>query len=200
MTFIHDSGDLFQDTIGHHITDFDLASDGTFWVGSGLGVNHYDPTTGVNTRYDVSNAGLPSNDIWNVEIAPNGDVWVSTFDDVFPYPGGISRFDGTTWTTWRAESSPLPHNQVEDLAARPIPGGYELWIGTASEAVAVLTIADAGPRCPSDFNRDGSADSQDFFDFLVAFFNLAPAADFNADSSVNSQDFFDFLAAFFAGC
>ena len=42
--------------------------------------------------------------------------------------------------------------------------------------------------------------SQDFFDFLAAFFATDPAADFNDDDVVNSQDFFDFLNAFFQGC
>ena len=40
--------------------------------------------------------------------------------------------------------------------------------------------------------------SQDFFDFLVAFF--AGNADFNFNGVTNSQDFFDFLTAFFTGC
>jgi len=54
--------------------------------------------------------------------------------------------------------------------------------------------------CRSDFNCDGFVNSQDFFDFLAAFFAVQPAADFNHDTFINSQDFFDFLAAFFAGC
>jgi hypothetical protein len=54
--------------------------------------------------------------------------------------------------------------------------------------------------CPVDFNDDGAITSQDFFDFLKAFFGAAPSADFNNDSMINAQDFFDFLTAFFTGC
>ncbi|MGE3109015.1 MAG: GC-type dockerin domain-anchored protein [Phycisphaerales bacterium] len=54
--------------------------------------------------------------------------------------------------------------------------------------------------CRADINGDGSTTSQDFFDFVTAFFAGSAAADFNHDGTVNSQDFFDFLAVFFAGC
>lgn len=63
-----------------------------------------------------------------------------------------------------------------------------------------LAFVLAPSACPADFNADGAVNSQDFFDFLGAFFASSPSADFNTDGAINSQDFFDFLAAFFAGC
>lgn len=57
-----------------------------------------------------------------------------------------------------------------------------------------------GIPCPADFNADGAVTTQDFFDFLSAFFALSSLADMNGDGAINSQDFFDFLTAFFAGC
>ncbi|MBC7772279.1 MAG: hypothetical protein H7210_07285, partial [Pyrinomonadaceae bacterium] len=50
--------------------------------------------------------------------------------------------------------------------------------------------------CPCDWNNDLSLNSQDFFDFIAAFFGAG--ADFNEDGQTNSQDFFDFLGCFFA--
>ncbi|MBC7771175.1 MAG: hypothetical protein H7210_01640 [Pyrinomonadaceae bacterium] len=54
--------------------------------------------------------------------------------------------------------------------------------------------------CAADFNCDGAANSQDFFDFLAEFFLSTARSDFNADGTSNSQDFFDFVSAFFGGC
>ncbi len=72
-------------------------------------------------------------------------------------------------------------------------------LGTGNTALAIQSVTPC-PSCTADFNQDGVANSQDFFDFLSAFFGLLPSADVNRDGVVNSQDFFDFVAAFFAGC
>jgi hypothetical protein len=67
-------------------------------------------------------------------------------------------------------------------------------------AFAVLAPVPPPQRCPADINLDGVVNSQDFFDFLAAFFSGNPTADFNTDGAVNSQDFFDFLSEFFNPC
>lgn len=46
----------------------------------------------------------------------------------------------------------------------------------------------------------GRAPCADFFDFLRDFFTGLPSSDYNADGLINSQDYFDFLVAFFSPC
>jgi hypothetical protein len=74
--------------------------------------------------------------------------------------------------------------------------------GTSDGDAGLFTITRADSDCPPpptccDFNTDQFINSQDFFDFLVAFFSLLPLADFNRDQFINTQDFFDFVACYF---
>lgn len=57
-----------------------------------------------------------------------------------------------------------------------------------------------GAFCPADFTRDGAIDSDDFFEFLNAFFAGDPRADVDGDGTVDSDDYFDFINLFFSPC
>ncbi|MGE3107609.1 MAG: hypothetical protein AB7G11_10400 [Phycisphaerales bacterium] len=59
-------------------------------------------------------------------------------------------------------------------------------------------VVEGGVACPCDVNGSGGLNSQDFFDFITAFF--LGSADFNHSGFTDSQDFFDFLVCFFGGC
>ncbi|MFG0260660.1 MAG: DNRLRE domain-containing protein, partial [Phycisphaerales bacterium JB041] len=54
--------------------------------------------------------------------------------------------------------------------------------------------------CPSDFNADGSVNTQDVLAFLNAWNDGLAGADFNHDGTVNTQDVLAFLNAWASGC
>ena len=89
-------------------------------------------------------------------------------------------------------------------AGRADEGEYDCVVsnacGSTTSWARDLIINGFCQLCEADFNGDGSVNSQDFFDFVAAFFGTGPSADFNHDGVVNSQDFFDFVSAFFVGC
>jgi len=186
---------LWQNTIGHFIGYAEPAGDGTLWLGTGLGLYHFDTVTQEYVVYTPANSSLPSDDIANIEVTPDGSVWVTTFDMDYPYPGGLTRFDGETWQTWTMTDSPLPHNQVWVLTSRATSTGYEVWVGTASEGIAVVSIETA---LPGDLDGDGVVGVNDFLILLGAWGPCGDcgncAADLDGDCTVGVTDFLILLA------
>ncbi len=140
---------------------------------------------------------------------PVGRVTQSGANDRFE--AGVAIYAQAPYTVqWRRNGAPLAesgriHGTTTPLLiidpVRPGDGGnYDALVTAACGTVSSGTVHLTAPACAGDFNGNGVVNSQDFFDFLSAFFAALPSADYNGDGTINSQDFFDYLTAFFAGC
>lgn len=126
------------------------APNGDIWVGSDNGAFRLRP--GGFTQY-TTNDGLGNrlvNHVNALAIGSDGTVWAGTNG------GGLSRFDGTTWTTLFSPDDGLPSNFVEGLA---IASDGTVWIalhntagnpGLASYHNGAMT---PGPATPSDLSK-----------------------------------------------
>jgi hypothetical protein len=91
-----------------------------------------------------------------------------------------------------------PENPDARVSVMPIRFGVSYDAGARGTIFWDDMAFVQGPPCACDWNLDGVLNSQDYFDFLTAFFT--GSADFNNDCVTNSQDYFDFLTCFFTGC
>ncbi len=187
--------------------------DGTVWIGSMSGLFHVTPATGAFAHYTAANSALPSDQVRHVHFAPDGSMWIASWDGLAPLSaGGLTHLRNGQWTTYAYGNSRMPHNQVNVLNSRVIPGGYELWVGLASPGAVVLTFQD--PPCPADLD-DGSGTGtsdeavtiDDMLYYLALFQAGAVGADLDdgsslgtPDGAVTIDDLLYFLNHFNAGC
>lgn len=79
-------------------------------------------------------------------------------------------------------------------------GTYDAVVSHACTSVYSEGVELGVNHCLADFNSDAVVNSQDFFDFLTAYFEGLPAADVDGSGTVDSQDVFVYLEAFFGEC
>ena len=66
--------------------------------------------------------------------------------ETFPYTGGVSTFDGTVWTHYTPDNSPLTHWQV---VAVEFDANGNLWASPLSEGVLQIMIGNAPTPTPT---------------------------------------------------
>jgi len=192
---------LTTNSTGYYIEWVEPDDDGTLWVGSGQGLYHFDPAASTYTVFDTSNAPLPSNWVKQIERAPDGTLWLSTWWYVLPLDeGGLVHYDKQgNWEVYTIDNSPVPHHQTEYLESRSTPEGYELWVAYASEAFTVLHVTAS---TPGDVDGDGDVDLTDLAMLLSSVDACAgdpgfePAADFDGSGCIDLADLAVLLANF----
>ena len=114
------------------MTDVEADPNGGIWVGTYEGFARFDGTTW--TLYNQANTGMPGTVVADVaRRSSDGLIAIaSNQGSTFPYTGGVSTFNGTTWTHYTPENSPLTHWQV---VAVEFDGNGNLWASPMSKAL-----------------------------------------------------------------
>jgi len=102
---------------------------GNQWIGTWSGLAKFD---GANwTVYNKANSGLPDNYVGAIAVDAYGHEWIGAYSwwdskSVSAGAGGLAKFDGQNWTVYNRSNSPLPSNDIAEIA---IDGSGNKWIG-----------------------------------------------------------------------
>ncbi|HUM47511.1 MAG TPA: hypothetical protein PLD84_11310, partial [Chitinophagales bacterium] len=119
-------------------------NDGTLWVGTSEGLTRFDGIAW--TLFNEANSNLAGNTVNSIEFGNGDTLFVAAYNvTTFPYYGGFSVYDGSTFVSYTDQNSPLAHKQVEDLE---LDQAGNLWILTQSEGITVFREGGvAGLEC-----------------------------------------------------
>ena len=130
-TVYNNSNSILSETVQCMVFD----SSNRLWCGTfGAGLFCFDGTQWSN--YTTSNSSLPSDYVGTVIVDNNDVLWLNCRDPQYPdkmgseYGLGLTRFDGTTWTTYNHNNSPLPSDCFWDVQ---VDANNRLWIATAGD-------------------------------------------------------------------
>ena len=149
--YLHDNSPLPS----NGVLDVEADPAGGIWIGTYAGLARFDGTNW--TIYNQANTGMPGVVISDI-ARRDSDGLIAIANNqgsTFPYTGGVSTFDGQTWTHYTTENSPLTHWQV---TAVEFDRNGNLWASPMSEGVVQIMIGSGSRRAPFDFDGDGKTD------------------------------------------
>lgn len=160
-----------------------------------------DETACIDGPFFASVAVFPSSGPvtyqWQREVSPGSFVDLANgstnaWDGAAPHLGGI--ISGVTTPTLTLVANSASNRWL----GAPHAIRYRCVMVNACNAL--LAPAVLCTVCIADYDCSGAVNSQDFFNYLAAFFAGVPRADLDHDGNVTSADFFLFLQKFFSGC
>jgi ligand-binding sensor domain-containing protein len=101
----------------NYVNAMTVDTENNLWVASNYGLRKFAPGDNLNfTEYYTSNSPLPSDYILDLVADPAGGIWIGTA------AGGLTRFDGTNWTTYNQANTGMPGTNVSGIARRASDG------------------------------------------------------------------------------
>jgi hypothetical protein len=97
-------------------------SDGNVWFGSTWGVSRYNGVDWWRRSMDA-----PGERIVAILEDSKGDLWFGSLGGWTGIPGGLTRFDGDSWTKYTTKNAGLVENSVGSIAE---DSNGQLWLGT----------------------------------------------------------------------
>jgi len=128
------------------MTDVEADPNGGIWVGTYEGFARFDGATW--TLYNQANTGMPGVVVADVaRRSSDGLIAIaSNQGSTWPYTGGVSTFDGTTWRHYTPNNSPLAHWQV---VAVEFDANGNLWASPLSTGVVQIMIGNTPTPTPT---------------------------------------------------
>lgn len=104
-----------------------IDSQGNKWIGTKFGLNKFDGKSWAS--YNAGTSGIASDYINHIAVDSQGVAWVSCAQIVAKtFSGkGLSKFDGTTWTTYNTSNSGISSNNIYQIV---IDSHGNKWIAT----------------------------------------------------------------------
>lgn len=144
------SNSLSSDVVSYIFED----SNRQLWIGTGAygidgsGLNRFDPTTGIFTRYqhEASNPdSLASNNIASIVEAPDGTFWIAT-GGFSLHGAGLDNFDPKTGKTkhYRHDLKDEHSLSGDDTMTLWLDLDGALWIGTWANGLNRMSLANPG--------------------------------------------------------
>ncbi|MFC1537410.1 two-component regulator propeller domain-containing protein, partial [Gemmatimonadota bacterium] len=111
-------------TNGNYVEALAFEGNNILWAGGSGGVVRWDLTDGSYTKFNSSD-GLVNNHVYSIAIDSQGNKWFGTY-------GGVSRFDGSNWTTYTTSDGLAPSG----VRAIAIDSQGNKWFGTHGGGVS----------------------------------------------------------------
>ena len=130
-----------------YILDVKADPNGGIWIGTAEGgLVRFNGTSW--TIYNQGNTGMPGTNVSDIaRRSSDGLIAIANNQpSVWPYTGGVSTFDGTTWRHYTPNNSPLTHWQV---VAVEFDANGNLWASPLSEGVVQIMIGNAPTPAPT---------------------------------------------------